>query len=173
MAMNTTLWKAVTGYEGVYEISSSGRVRRVGKCRGSVVGRILTIKTWNGYSHVDLSRGDMKKRHLVHRLVAQAFLGSPPHPTAVVNHKNFNRLDNRVKNLEWTSYLGNSQHAVMNGRVGGRPMPGDQNPRAKLTQQQVAEIRALRGIVGARKLAERYGVSRSAIQFIHQGKHWR
>lgn len=173
MDMNTTLWKDVPGYEGVYEVSNTGRIRRVGRARGATPGRILTVKTANGYSYADLSLGDKKVRYLVHRLVALAFLGLPPTPSSVVNHKNCDKLDNRPENLEWTTYLGNARHAVAHGRVGGKPSPGESNGRAKLTHQQALEIRALRGIVGARELARRYGVSRSAIQFIHQGKHWR
>lgn len=174
MAMHTTLWKNIAGYEGVYQVSNTGRVRRVGKAKGSTQFRVLTLKGFRkrSYSYCDLSMHDKKKRFMVHRLVAIAFIGPPPFEKAVVNHLNGKRRDNRPENLEWTSYSGNALHAFASGLKVPTDINGERNPRAKLNRQQVAEIRALRGIVGARRLASRYEVSRTAIQMIHQGKHW-
>lgn len=129
-------------------------------------------KATNGYRHVDLSREDRKVRFGIHRLVAYAFIGPPPTVDHVVNHLNGAKADNRSENIEWVTRGENVSHGYRTGLNPGPDVKGARNPRAKLTQEQVAEIRALRGIVGARTLAVRFGVSRSAIQFIHQGKHW-
>ena len=166
-------WLPVVGYESIYEVSDHGRVKRIAGGRGTVAGRVLTTKfSTNGYCHADLSRDDRKVRFGVHRLVAFAFLGPPPSPAHVVNHIDGDKANNRPSNLEWVTQGGNIAHGYRLGLNPGPIVSGEKNPRSKLTAQQVAEIRSLRGIVGARVLAKRYGVSRSAIQFIHQGKHW-
>lgn len=164
-------WVAISGYIGVYEISSRGRVKRL---TGEHAGCVLTPKPQRkGYVGVVLCRNGKKKRHLIHRLVAFAFLGAPPNDEYEVNHRNAVKDDNRAENLEWLLPKQNVEHAMNLGLVGGTPMPGSLNGRAKLNEADVREIRSLRGLVGARKLAARFRVSRSAIQFIHQGKHWR
>jgi hypothetical protein len=166
-------WRQVVGYEGVYEVSDAGRVRRVSGGQGSIAGRVLTAKrSTAGYRHVDLSVGDRKVRHLIHRLVAFAFIGAPPTPEHCVNHINGDKTNNVPPNLKWVSQGENISHAYRTGLNPGPVVKGVKNPRAKLTDEQVKEIRALKGIEGARVIARRFGVSRSAIQFIHQGKHW-
>jgi hypothetical protein len=161
-------WVPVPGYEDLYEVGSLGGVRR----RGGAVP-FTSKRGTNGYLYIDLSRGGKKTRFLVHRLVATAFLGLCPSAAHQVNHRDADRANNAPANLEWVTGRENVQHAILLGHVGGRPMPGAENPRARLTWESVREIRALRGHVGARRLACRYGVSRSAIQWIHQGKHWK
>ena len=166
-------WRPITGYEGVYEVSSLGRVRRIASGQGATAGRVLTEKkATNGYRHVDLSKSDYKIRHRIHRLVAYAFIGPPPTPRHGVNHIDGDKTNNRPSNIEWATQSENVSHAYKLGLNPGPDVKGAKNPRAKLTPAQVEEIKALRGVEGARVLARRFGVSRSAIQFIHQGKHW-
>lgn len=83
------------------------------------------------------------------------------------------KTNNQADNLEWLTNRQNTLHAIQNGKKPGRAMPGDQNPRAKLSAEQVSLIKRLKGVVGQRGLAALCGVSKSAIQFIHQGKHWK
>lgn len=166
-------WRSVVGYEGVYSVSSRGRVRRELGGRGSTSGRILTCKVApNRYLHVDLSFRDRKRRYLIHRLVAMAFIGTPPNGDSVVNHLNGEKSDNRVANLEWCTVAENNRHAHRTGLAKSRPLRGEQNGRAILSSEQVSAIRRLKGIVGARDLALLTGVCRSAIQRIHQMKNW-
>lgn len=166
------VWKPVVGYELHYEVSNLGRVRRVMVARGATVGRILRDRNQNGYRAVQLCKDDVKRKIGLHIIVCEAFHGRRP-LGKVPNHIDLNKHNNHSDNLEWLTHLENVRHAVALGACGGRPMPGAENPRAKLTVEQVAEIRALKGVLGARRIAERFGVSRSAIQFIHQGKHWK
>jgi hypothetical protein len=166
-------WLPVDGYEGVYEVSNIGRVRRVCGGRGSIAGRILTCKTApNGYQHVDLSIQDKKTRFLIHRLVATAFLGKPDF-NAEVNHKDGIKTNNRMENLEWVTRGQNISHAYRTSLRVHADVGGSKNPRAKLTEAQVKEIRELKGVIGQREIAKRYGVARTTIQWIHQGKHWK
>lgn len=165
-------WMRVCGYEDNYKVSDLGRVRRIAPGQGATVGRILAQAMQGDYLAVTLYKNDQKFKIGVHILVAEAFHGKRP-AGMVTNHKDTDKLNNRADNLEWLTGLENTRHALANGLHGGKPMPGESNPRAKLTEQQVTEIRILKGTVGARVLAKRFGVSRSAIQFIHQGKHWK
>lgn len=113
------IWKPIKGFEGKYEVSSIGRVRSVPHMvenrysERMTKAKILALqKLRNGYLTVSLGR---KHKHaLVHRLVAEAFLPEPLGKTDV-NHKNLNKTDNRVENLEWSTRHENMQHAHDNG----------------------------------------------------------
>lgn len=116
------VWREVPGFPE-YHVSSRGRVKRVHQhpTGGASVGRCL--KPWEAggrrpgqtYHHVDLSQDGKKHRKLVHRLVARAFLGSPKGGRDQVHHKNEDRLDNRVTNLEWVSHTENQRRKSGNG----------------------------------------------------------
>ena len=107
--MKEEIWKVIIGYEGKYEVSNFGRIRSLPRyVRNSVGsqtfvdGKILAACKGNaGYIHVILSDNNYhKKRWLVHRLVALAFIPNP-HNYPVVNHKDENKSNNNVDNLEW------------------------------------------------------------------------
>ena len=105
--MMEEIWKDIEGYEGRYQVSNLGRVRslslgKIAKFRPEHHGRVLKpYLTRYGYYSVDLYYDTGKKRHhLVHRLVAQAFIPNPDN-LPQINHKNEVKTDNRVQNLEW------------------------------------------------------------------------
>lgn len=107
-------WKAVVGYEGSYEVSDMGRVRSLDRTRllknshGSRSyrtdkGKYLSlINHGNGYLYVGLQDNGHKENRYVHRLVAEAFCDNP-RGVSVINHKNFDKSDNRACNLEWVT----------------------------------------------------------------------
>ena len=164
-------WRPIPGYEGSYDVSDLGRVRRCGAGQGAVVGRIITPKnSKKGYVHLDLSKQDKKRRFGIHQLVALAFIGPLPSPMHEVNHKDTNKTRNVPLNLEYVTSLENVRHALANGLHGGRPMPGEQNGRAVLTQEQVAAIRSDHR--PQRTIAAQYGVSKSQIGNIKRGEQW-
>lgn len=117
--MSTEIWKAVVGREGEYEVSSLGRVRSLdreaaytGRWGGTVVrklaGRELKpSKHTNGYLFFYLGRDQY---YSAHRLVATAFVPGASDDLQV-NHRNSNREDNRVGNLEWVTCGENHLHA--------------------------------------------------------------
>ena len=169
-------WRDVRGYEGYYQVSSHGRVRRVKGGQGARAGHFLSLKKPRAkcdYIRVELCRRDSKRTFGVHALVAGAFHGPRPRGK-FPNHRNFDKHDNCESNLEWMTRKQNAQHALRAGRYATiPPLPGELNGRAKLTVEQVAEIRLQKSVIGQRTLARLCGVSKSAIQFIHQGKHWK
>jgi hypothetical protein len=167
-------WRPVVGWEGFYEVSNLGRVRRSTPGSQTYAGRILKgrLNAW-GYKAVRLYPGG--KWSLIARLTAQAFIPNPDGKPEV-NHKNGTKTDNQVANLEWMTGSENVKHAFDTGlKVGNHePRPattGHLNGRAKLTDQMVAEIKA--STEAARPLAKRFGVSRAAVRFIRAGKTWR
>lgn len=109
-------WKDIEGYEGLYQVSNLGRVkslsRKVFHCNRVThkEEKILsTINNKNGYVRVELSNGN-KKKYLVHRLVAQAFIQNNENKK-YVNHINRIKNDNRVENLEWATASENIKYS--------------------------------------------------------------
>lgn len=119
----TEEWKAINGYEGYYEISNLGRVkalqRTINNGHGGTTTRKEHIKgqTVNpdGYLMVGLNKDAVQRKRPVHVLVAEAFVDGW-FPGAEVNHKDFDRTNNRAENLEWVSHSDNVTYSYSNGR---------------------------------------------------------
>jgi hypothetical protein len=119
MTMNTKeVWKAITNYEGMYEVSSLGRVRsverRVRHAKGGLAikrGRVLANHLDSkGYPIVSLCRASQCIKARVHRLVAEAFVPNPrgvPH----INHIDGDKANFAIPNLEWVTHQENCRHA--------------------------------------------------------------
>ena len=118
-------WKDINGFEGFYQISTMGRVRSLdrvvhcgyGKCRKER-GRLLKLAICksNGYFIVVLRRDNKPKTCLVHRLVADAFILNT-NDLPEVNHKDENKLNNNVTNLEWCTHKYNQNYGTHNQRM--------------------------------------------------------
>lgn len=159
------VWRLVVGYEGWYEVSDHGRVRRV---QGPTAGRLLEGFWFKGYLRVILTRLGGQRYAFVHQLVLDAFVGPCP-DSLVCNHKDGDKGNNRPTNLEWVTHQENKDHAVRTGLW--QPFHGEDHPRAKLTTAQVMEIRRL--TEPAQDAAARYGVSVGTIHSIRRGQTWR
>ena len=115
------IWKDIAGYEGRYQVSNFGRVKSLpGKSSTNAYkgGVLVLMKDACGYLTVNLSR----KMYSVHRLVAMAFIDNP-NGYPCVNHKDENKANNSVENLEWCTYKYNSNYGTRNKRIsenGGR-----------------------------------------------------
>lgn len=161
-------WRPIPGWEGWYSISNLGRVRRDAPGKGTAVGRLLKPANIQGYQAVTLSRDGKTFRRTVHVFVARAFLGKPPSGYEV-NHKDGDRWNPAVSNLEYTTHRDNILHSR---RILGHNR-GSKCWLAKLTEQQAADIIALyaRGVIPS-EIAPRFGVTASAVCSIASGRVW-
>jgi hypothetical protein len=113
------VFKDIKGYEGLYQVSNLGNIksldREVGKDKKrKIKGQNLKqMNRKDGYLTVDLQKEGKRKMSAVHRLVAEAFMEKPEN-CDIVNHKDLNKHNNNVENLEWTTLSGNSKHAFDN-----------------------------------------------------------
>ena len=153
-------WRIVKGFER-YEVSNLGNVRN---------SKTKKIKKSNlnsqGYLQTQLSNKCIRKNFRINRLVAITFLPNPNNYTQV-NHKDGNKLNNSVDNLEWCSPKDNIKHSIDNKL---REMNCDSNPNSKLSIEDVIYIKnsKLKSI----ELAKMFNVSRQNIYYIRKNKTW-
>ncbi len=134
-------WKPVVGWEGLYEVSNLGQVKRVGKEQGTKCKVLRQVLRKDGRYSVSLSRKSKSGHLLVHALVAAAFIGPKPIGKDV-NHIDGNKQNNASSNLEYITRSENIKHSY---RLGIHPrMQGELCGQSKLSSFQVAEIKRLR-----------------------------
>lgn len=157
-------WKSVVGYGGLYEVSDLGNVRRAVKYLNSTDAPLKQVVT-SAYRRVCLSKENKRVNHLVHRLVAQAFIGISD--GLVVNHINGDKFDNRLENLEVVSRAENERHKWRVLKRGSRN-------NVRLSQADASAIREqYKKAKSYRALAAKYGVHYSTIAAIVRGETWR
>lgn len=100
-------WRDVLGYETLYQVSSTGRIRRNGRIKSQQIDK-------GGYCTVWFSKNSKQKNLKVHRLVAEAFIPNPE-CKRTVNHIDGNKRNNCVENLEWATHSENIIHANVTG----------------------------------------------------------
>lgn len=140
--MDTEIWKPVVGFEGRYEVSSLGRLKALARKIYYVDGRVgflserLIHGTLNttGYYCVTF---DSSKRKAIHQVVAEAFLPKTEYKHTV-NHKDGNKLNNKIENLEWVSYKENNKHAR---ETGLNNQHGEQSNLHKHSDQFIQAVR--------------------------------
>lgn len=176
----TEKWKPVIGYEGLYEVSSRGRVRSLTRrVHGGRVGwsdRIVAGQTMkpsrkiNGYMQITFCDNGRNSTQTIHATVAAAFLGRRPNGMQV-NHIDGDKLNNAASNLEYVTAKENVRHAF---ECGLSTCKGEMHPNSKLTTDQVREIRRryAAGGVSHYDLADEYPVNRPTIGKILSGKMW-
>lgn len=162
--------RPVIGYQN-YFVSDDGKI--FSKAQSKEPKEMKCEKMKLGYMRAHLRSSGVSKKVLLHVLVANAFV---PNPNAKkeINHKDGNKENNAASNLEWVTRAENMRHA--RNMVLMKPMRGEMNPIAVLTEAKVREIRdalkqPYRGIVVA--LAKKYGVVPEAISNIRHGKNWK
>lgn len=145
------------------EASNLGRVRRIQTLR------VYTPrKSNNGYLTIGLSYQKKKLTKLIHRLVAEAFLGNCPE-NYTVNHKDGNKENNNIENLEYVTHAANNLHAY---KLHLKDASGENNGRAKLTKEDVLEIKSLALILSVKEIKEIFQISSSHIYAILNGTYW-
>lgn len=176
------LWKDIKGYEGCYQVSNLGRIKSLDRMTNNqygeyfMKGRILknSIIKDKGYCRVSLNNGNGKISKRVHRLVAEAFIPNPENKPEV-NHKDGNKLNNCVSNLEWCTNKENIEHSIRTGLK--KHCNGCSNSSSKFTEEDIIFIRKnykkRDPMYGGVALARRYSCCPRTIYDIVTKKHYK
>lgn len=108
-------WKPICGYEGLYEVSNLGKVKSLNYNNTKQEKILSQVKKDNGYLYVNLYQKGNSKNFRVHRLVANAFIDNPSN-LPCVNHKDENKENNQVYNLEWCTHKYNTNYGTTQQR---------------------------------------------------------
>lgn len=155
-------WRPVKGWEGLYEVSNGGHVRKV---NGAPVGQ---WRNHDGYLVVRFSQPRAMAR--VHRLVAEAFVPNP-HGKPNINHLDCIRDHNDAENLEWCTQAENIKHSQRLGRIRFDLRWGQRPAHAKLTSDQIRDIRNRyqAGGISFSALAAEFDISKRTVgRLIHK-----
>jgi len=164
------MWLDIKNFEGYYQVSSTGRVKRVKRKYTQPSGKISVTKDGfltpnpmaNGYSYVILSREGAVKNCLIHRLVAEAFIPNPENKP-VVSHINGDTFDNSVTNLVWRT----QQEVVDQCRLEGK-FKSATNAKSQPTIDHIKSLWS-RGY-NKREIAQLVGVSPQTVhKYILEG----
>ena len=168
-------WRAVVGYEGLYEVSNLGRVKlmaRDGWSNGTLLrlsGRILKPQPIHkGYVRVVLNGHGIRRFRRIHRLVLQAFVGECPDGMQCA-HLNGDPADCQLSNLAWVSPTENASHK----HAHGTHLHGSKSNLAVLDEAQVLDVLKLKGALSAAACARKYGVTPSTILLIWNRVTWK
>ena len=166
--MTEEIWIPVIRFEGLYEVSNLGRVRsltRPNKLEGLVSQRVKT----GDYLNIHLCKKGKGKEYRVHRIVLESFKGPSLEGNTQVNHKDGNKHNNCLDNLEWSNPVDNALHR---SRVLFKNI-GEQHGLSKLTEGQVLEIVRLTKMgASQRYLSKLNAVSKHTIYCVLKGKTW-
>ncbi|MBE8950920.1 MAG: HNH endonuclease [Quinella sp. 3Q1] len=156
-------WRNVVGYEGLYQVSNYGRIKSF---RHNYPRIIRADKQSKGYLQLRLHRNGKAKNFGAHILVAQAFIGNPENKREV-DHRNGDKTNNCVWNLDWATRSENAARAYQLGLI--KVYRGTQSHYAKLTAEEVIYIRGNPARLKSSQLAEKFNVSRATINRIKSG----
>jgi hypothetical protein len=160
-------WRDIQGYEGLYQVSDFGRIWSFRR-KGSWGHFLKPSVNSKGYPGVTLSRNDVDDKRMVHRLVAEAFMGPLP-PGQVTRHGRGRTGDPSLANLSYGTPEENEHDKIRDG-VSTR---GERNGQAKLTEAEVLELRSRYGAgESSRVLGEEFGLSRGYVSELADGRRW-
>ncbi|MEK6883483.1 MAG: NUMOD4 domain-containing protein [Nanoarchaeota archaeon] len=172
------IWMDIKEYEGMYQISSFGRVKsldRIDNTNRHIKERILKPgKNNGGYFNVVLSKKNNMKTFKVHRLVALAFLPNT-YNYPQVNHKNDIRTDNRLENLYWGTQKENVYDAIRSGKFRLDQNCGEKFYGAKLNNEKIIMIKQMWNTNNffQREIAGKFNISRSNVSEIVNNRSWK
>lgn len=175
------IWVDIPRYKGCYQASVDGYIRSVDRKIKSgekgyriLKGRVLkqTLNNSN-YNYISISINGIVKKELVHRLICETFhknINNKP----CVNHIDGNKNNNHKDNLEWVTYSENHRHGFDNGLMKSPGLKGERNPAAKLTNEQVKEIRRLLySSYKSREIEYKFNISKTIVSRIKLNKTYK
>lgn len=180
--MNTNeIWKDIPNYEGLYQASNLGNIKRLSKidykginnCKRIFKEKIhKPVLQKSGYLLCALTKNKITKKYLVHRIIAETFIKNEFNKKQV-NHINGIKNDNVIENLEWCTRNENTIHAWKNGLIKLTDKMIDslnkgRRHNAKLTNEQINEIRNNKYYFGLyTELSKKYKITPEAIRNIY------
>jgi hypothetical protein len=160
------LWRPVPEFEGIYEVSSLGRIRRLKSKQGTQAGKILAARpNRDGYPRVQLNQTPRKIEKLTHVLVLEVFRGPRP-PGMEACHDDGNPSNAALSNLRWDTPVSNAADRERHGNTSH----GERHPGARLTEVEVRAIKATTD--SQRKIARDYGITQQTVSDIKRGRRW-
>ena len=162
------MWKEIDYFDSKYRISNFGRIFSLN------YNKIMTPKVNHaGYNEITVRENGYQKSRLVHILIVKSFIQKDWNKNLVVNHKDGNKLNNCVSNLEIVSRSYNSKHAFLMGLH--TPLKGEDVSNSKLKQDEIIKIREIykKGDHTHKQIGELFNVTQSNITRILNGDTWR
>ena len=153
------IWKPIKNYEGLYEISNIGRIKTL-KFSGGDKPKIMSPYDVHGYKRIRIFKNKKQRSTSIHRLVAEAFLPNPLNKP-FVNHKDGNKSNNVVTNLEWATESENVAHAFRVLKI--KAHGGRKKKRVRIIETGQ--------VFDSIKEASSYGYNRSSIIMCCEGKY--
>jgi hypothetical protein len=147
-----------------FEISIAGIIRNI--TTKAIKSQYVS---GTGYYMISVSKNNKTKPYRVHRLLANTYIPNPKN-LPEINHKDGNKLNNDIRNLEWCTHAENMSHANKTGLLNNK---GSRNGMAKLKEEDIPKIRELlKSGMSQYKIAVQFNISRSAIENIKVRGNW-
>lgn len=171
-------WKKIPNIDG-YEASNIGRIKSINRVIPIINGRIksktipeciLKPILLEGYPSVSIRVNGVVKLKKIHRLVAETFIENPDN-LPQINHKDGNKLNNSIVNLEWCTPKHNIKHAIENNLITRKK--GEEHYFSRLTKEDIINIRELRKTRKLNEIANIYGISFQHVSDIANIKTWK
>jgi hypothetical protein len=164
-------FRPVVGFETRYAVSNFGRLKSLVAGPATYPGKVLLLATKSsGYLEAGLWDQEKITYARVHRLVCEAFIGPRPEGH-IINHKDGVKKNNRADNLEYVTHQENCRHSI---EVLGNRVDGEFNSAAKLTREQVEDIRRLYRLSGRsqQSIADQFQIHQTQVSRIVRGASW-